>query len=172
MSVKYVLRLAAIASMCAVMCTGCKTCNPETEGNGTLEPTDVGQNGEDIRLTPWNSPGNRITDVTMESVLFDFDSAQIRRSEFGRIEEAANYLKRNSNVRMVLEGNCDERGTLEYNMALGERRALAVREYLVGLGIGADRMLTKSFGEENPQDGGHSEAAWKVNRRVEFALYR
>ena len=169
MSARYVLRLAAIASMCAVMCTGCKTCSPETEGENAVEPTEL---GGDSDLKSWPRTGERITDVTLENVLFDFDSAQIRRTEFGKIEEAANYLKRNSTVRLVLEGNCDERGTLEYNMALGERRALAVREYLVGVGISADRMLTKSFGEESPKDGGHSEAAWKVNRRVEFALYR
>jgi len=67
-----------------------------------------------------------------------------------------------------IEGHCDERGTQEYNLALGEKRALAVREYLMSMGVSGDRMVTISYGEEDPQDTAHTEAAWSKNRRSEF----
>jgi len=72
----------------------------------------------------------------------------------------------------VVEGHCDERGTQEYNMALGERRALAVRDYLINLGVPGQNLLTISYGEERPVDPGHNEAAWAKNRRAEFSQGR
>jgi peptidoglycan-associated lipoprotein len=72
---------------------------------------------------------------------------------------------------VVIEGHCDERGSREYNLALGERRALAVRAYLVGLGIDATRLQTKSYGEEQPVAMGHDESSWSRNRRAEFVLF-
>ena len=98
-------------------------------------------------------------------VLFAYDSYQ-------KVEAVAKYMKSNADVKLVCEGNCDERGSNEYNMSLGEHRALAVRAYLVGLGIDGARIQTRSFGEEKPLNPGHNEAAWHENRRVEFALFR
>lgn len=119
-----------------------------------------------------NTENNQIQGLNFQTVLFAFDSFQVASGEAAKIEPVAAYMKENRDVRLVTEGHCDERGTLEYNMALGEHRALAVRAYLIGLGIEGDRIQTRSFGEEKPQDPGHSEAAWRVNRRVDFALYR
>jgi peptidoglycan-associated lipoprotein len=81
-------------------------------------------------------------------------------------------MKANADVRLVKEGHCDERGSIEYNMSLGEHRALAVRAYMVSHGIDGARIQTRSFGKEKPLDPGHSEPSWRVNRRVEFALFK
>lgn len=108
---------------------------------------------------------------TFESVIFAYDSSQVSSSERGKIEAIAQYLKQDSSKAVIIEGHCDERGSREYNLALGERRALAVRSYLAGLGIGADRIQTKSLGEELPALPGHNESAWSQNRRGEFVLY-
>jgi peptidoglycan-associated lipoprotein len=104
-------------------------------------------------------------------VYFDYDSAQVADSERSKIDTVSQHLKQNDAVAVIIEGHCDERGSNEYNLALGERRAQAVRAYLAGLGIGADRIQTKSYGEEKPADAGHDESAWGANRRGEFVLY-
>jgi peptidoglycan-associated lipoprotein len=107
-----------------------------------------------------------------ETVYFEFDRAAVKASEKGKIETVANYFKQHSTEKLQIEGHCDERGTEEYNRALGERRALAIREYLVNLGIAADRVYTLSWGEDKPADTGHDEAAWAKNRRGDFILLK
>ena len=103
------------------------------------------------------------------TVYFDYDSAQINESARSKIENVASAMKGGSGS-VIVEGNCDERGSAEYNLALGERRALAVRAYLIGLGVDGARVQTKSYGEERPVDLGHDESAWSKNRRGEFVL--
>jgi len=104
-------------------------------------------------------------------VLFSYDSAQVAGSQRASVEAVGNHLKQNPSKAVIIEGHCDERGSREYNLALGEQRALAVRSYLVGIGIDSERIQTKSYGEENPIAPGHTEAAWSQNRRGEFVLY-
>lgn len=104
-------------------------------------------------------------------VYFAYDSSQLVESERPKAEQVAQHLKQNSNTAVIIDGHCDERGSAEYNLALGERRALAVRAYLVTLGIEADRIQTRSFGEEKPAAPGHDEDSWARNRRGEFVLY-
>ncbi|MBI9020205.1 MAG: OmpA family protein [Verrucomicrobia bacterium] len=106
-----------------------------------------------------------------EPVLFAYDSAQVSADQRAKIEAVGSHLKQNSAHAVIIEGHCDERGSREYNLALGEQRALAVRAYLAGLGIGVDRIQTKSYGEERPVVPSHDEAAWSLNRRGEFVLY-
>ena len=84
------------------------------------------------------------------------------------LKRNAEIIKQMPNSVIQIEGHCDERGTQQYNLALGERRALAVRDYLIRLGISGDRLVTISYGEEDPADPGHSESAWAKNRRAEF----
>ncbi len=105
-----------------------------------------------------------------ETVYFDFDSSAIKPGERPKIQTVATYLKANPHVAVRVEGHCDERGTIEYNRALGERRALAIREELVRLGIAPDRVSTVSYGEERPVELGHNEEAWRKNRRGEFVI--
>ncbi len=105
-----------------------------------------------------------------DNVFFDFDSSVVKASEKPKVSTVADYLKANSAAAVRVEGNCDERGTEEYNRSLGERRALAVREMLIGLGIDMTRVDTTSYGKDKPADPGHDESAWKQNRRDDFIV--
>lgn len=104
------------------------------------------------------------------AVYFDYDSSQVNSEETVKVETVAAALEQNPNARVIVEGHCDERGSREYNLALGERRALAVRSYLTSLGVGPDRVQTRSMGEESPVAMGHDESAWSQNRRAEFLI--
>jgi peptidoglycan-associated lipoprotein len=106
----------------------------------------------------------------LADVRFVFDSAELTDEARATLEKHALWLQGRRDARVTLEGHCDERGTVDYNLALGEQRARAAREYLVSLGVAADRLRTVSFGKERPLDPGHDEAAWARNRRVRFAV--
>lgn len=108
----------------------------------------------------------------MLPVYFDFDKSNIRADQKGRIRKNAQYLKGKRGANIIIEGNTDERGTNEYNMALGERRAMSAKKYLVNLGIAAGRISTISYGEEKPLNRGHDELAWSQNRRADFVEIR
>ena len=105
-----------------------------------------------------------------QPILFDFDRSSIRADMKQSLDNIADWMNIHAKVLLRLEGHCDERGTEEYNLALGERRALGVREYLVKKGVPADRLSTISYGEERPANSEHNEFAWAENRRVEFKL--
>ncbi len=108
----------------------------------------------------------------MLPVYFNFDRSNIRKDQVSRIEGNAEYLRNNDQATIVVQGNCDERGTSEYNMALGERRAQSAKRYLINLGVNPDRITTISFGEEKPLNYGHDELAWSQNRRDDFVQSR
>jgi peptidoglycan-associated lipoprotein len=143
------------------------TTTPRTgdrEGRGTVDE-NVPQPGKplgDMKPDPEFFRAN--------TVYFDFDRSTVKESERGKIEAVARHLASNPTHAMRVAGHCDERGTEGYNLALGERRALAVREYLVKLGVSPDRVDTISYGESSPVATGHNEASWKQNRRGEFIL--
>jgi peptidoglycan-associated lipoprotein len=105
-----------------------------------------------------------------DTVHFDYDSSVVKSGDKPKISTVAEYLKSNSSAAVEVDGHCDERGTDEYNRALGERRALAVRESLVADGVDASRVETVSFGRDRPVDTGRGEAAHAKNRRGEFVL--
>ena len=108
--------------------------------------------------------------LQVDTVYFDFDSAVVKGSEKSKVSAVAEYLKANPTSAVKVEGNCDERGTEEYNRALGDRRALAVREELITLGIAPTTVDTITYGKDKPADPGHDEAAWKKNRRDDFIV--
>ncbi|MCR5752595.1 MAG: OmpA family protein [Kiritimatiellae bacterium] len=114
----------------------------------------------------------RCTDVSFEPVYFGFDSTVIPQSELAKIDAVVAHLAEKTDRVTVVEGNCDERGSNEYNMSLGENRAIIIRNYLVQSGIAADRIQTRSYGEEKPAVDGHDESAWSRNRRGEFAIFQ
>jgi len=102
----------------------------------------------------------------LKDIHFDFDKYDIRPSDAAILKENAELLKKYHKVKIQIEGHCDERGTNEYNLALGERRANSTRNYLLSLGISSERIFAISYGEERPLDPGHNEDAWTKNRRA------
>ncbi len=104
------------------------------------------------------------------TVHFSFDSAAVKKTEQSNLQAVVAALSSDPTTKLLIEGNCDERGTEEYNRALGERRALALREALAKLGIDPARVRTISYGKDRPADPGHDEAAWAKNRRGDFIL--
>ncbi len=105
-----------------------------------------------------------------QTVYFEYDKSVVRASEQSKIAAVADYMKKHPEVAVRVEGNCDERGTEEYNRSLGERRALAGRERLVAAGIDPNRVDTVSYGQDHPIEPLHSEAAWSKNRRDDFTV--
>jgi peptidoglycan-associated lipoprotein len=103
-------------------------------------------------------------------VLFNFDRYALTDDSREILKEKADWLEMNGDIRVLIEGHCDERGTNAYNLALGERRAAAVKRYLIQLGIDEERLSTISYGEEMPLDPSTNEAAWAINRRVHFVI--
>jgi len=120
----------------------------------------------------WN-PGDFNADraaLAAYTVHFDFDSSVVKSSEKANVDAVASALKSDAAAKLLIEGHCDERGTEEYNRALGERRALALRASPATMGADPMRIRTESFGEDKPVDPGHDESAWRKNRRGEFIL--
>ncbi len=115
--------------------------------------------------------GGGVSKGQFSPVQFGFDSFEVSAAEMGKVQAVADFM-RSSRDNVIIAGFTDERGTEEYNRGLGERRALAVREKLIGLGIGGGRVQTVSFGEEMPVSSGGGEAAWAANRRAEFGVVR
>lgn len=111
-----------------------------------------------------------LTDLNIQNIYFDYDKSDIRPDAREILKANAEIFNKNGNAAIVVEGHCDERGTAEYNMALGERRAQETKQYLVNLGINASRIETISYGEERPLDNRSIEEAWAQNRRAQFLL--
>lgn len=110
--------------------------------------------------------------LSLESIYFDFDQSVVRDDQKEIMTRNAQWLKAHPQARIRIEGNCDERGTAEYNLALGQRRADGIKDFLEGLGVAAKRMQTISYGFERPLVRGVDEATWAKNRRVDFVLIR
>lgn len=106
----------------------------------------------------------------MKKVFFEFDKSRLTPEARAALEKNAQWLRQHANIKVQIEGHCDERGTIEYNLALGERRSTSVRNYFMSLGVEGGRLFTISYGEERPTTQGHSEAAWAQNRRAEFKI--
>lgn len=170
MTLSFWTKTLVIVIACGVMGgAGCSRKNKHIDGLGgmdTVEPGDVPL-GERFEIS-----AKRIPDARFAPVKFRYDSYRVASTEVYKIEAVADYLRRHPRVRMVTEGHCDERGSREYNISLAENRAQSVRANLVKMGIGPMRIQTRSYGEEKPLNPGHSESAWRANRRVEFVAYR
>jgi len=110
----------------------------------------------------------KVTAEDFKPAFFDFDSYKLREDARQALDQDAKLLRDNPSVQVTIEGHCDERGTAEYNQALGEKRAQAARDYLSGAGIDASRLQMVSYGKERPFDPGHDENAWAKNRRAHF----
>ena len=178
-----------IALLCALvfMDTGCRTKaggwrwpwqkdtsmvnNPELASNVDV-PNVVDEKGNLVSGSRFEDSLQPVQGVKFSPVYFAFDSYALPPSEVAKIEQVAQHLQQNATHVVVIEGHCDERGSNEYNLALGENRAQSVRSHLVSLGVSADRIQTRSYGEEKPAVTGTGEEVWHLNRRGEFALYQ
>jgi peptidoglycan-associated lipoprotein len=166
-----------------VLTTGCAQ---KTTPTSTTSPTQLGASGpspEEMRAREEEERRRRIAESqlaarpttvapagtqVMDTIYFEFDQATLSDLAKDTLVRNAEWLRSNPNARVQVEGNADERGTPEYNLALGERRAAAVKSYLASLGIDGNRLPTISYGEERPADPAHGEDAWAKNRRVDF----
>jgi peptidoglycan-associated lipoprotein len=112
----------------------------------------------------------RPEDIKLDNIFFEYDKYDLTAGSKSTLSANARIMMEHSNFSILIEGHCDERGTEEYNLALGEKRALAARDYLVGFGIAKDRISVISYGEEKPVDPRHNEQAWAKNRRAQFVV--
>ena len=112
--------------------------------------------------------GARERESLFRDIRFEYDSYTIRQEDVGRLKDVGAWLSRNRNARVSVEGHCDERGTQEYNLMLGQKRADVVKDYLIRLGVDEKRIKAISYGKEQPLDPSHTEEAWAANRRVHF----
>ena len=172
--------------LAAVLLAGCASKEPE-DGPGMEPGTDSSSESmaqetkmEPVKpmvqggkiVVPLDSSGSMGGTETLQGIFyFDYDQAIVKRSGHDELNKHARVLSGDSLLRIRLEGHADERGTREYNLALGERRANAVRAYLVAQGASRSQVEVISYGEEKPVSGGHNDASWAMNRRVEI-VYR
>jgi peptidoglycan-associated lipoprotein len=141
---------------------------PQFTGGG-VGSTPIAEGGEGWDVSNYTQDHDALA---ADTIHFAYDSAVIRDDEKGSLQSVAAALQADPSTKLMIEGNCDERGTEEYNRSLGERRALAAREALAGLGIDPMRIRTISYGKDKPADPGHDEAAWAKNRRDDFVLLK
>jgi peptidoglycan-associated lipoprotein len=138
----------------------------------TPAPTPEEPDAADWEETETASDVLTIEEINREGVLqtiyFDYDQSEIRPDQRAKLQANAQYLRENTHFRLLVAGHCDERGTREYNMALGERRASATMQYMVSLGVPRNRIEIISYGEEQPAAQGATESAWQQNRRAQF----
>ena len=150
----------------AVFLSGC--CAPKKKAvKATPAPRPVAQ-APVVKEAPPPPPAAK--PVALPIIYFDFDKSNLKPPAVAKLDKVAAFMSKNADANIRIEGHCDERGTSEYNLALGDRRANSAKKYLVDLGISAERLSTISYGEEKPADPGHNEAAWAKNRRDEFKL--
>ena len=138
----------------------------------TINPNDSTNQNDTIRGKSARVETTAIPETSVRDINFDFDSSIIRPDAREILIVNADFLLKNRISSIVIEGHCDERGTAEYNMALGQRRAQETKKYLVNLGIKESTITTISYGEERPLDPGNTEEAWAKNRRAHFLISR
>lgn len=160
------IRHVALAVLAVAMISGCKGKQTKTDEN---VPSSAGT--EDVSSTPMSfdpmgSDSGRIEGLT--TVNFEYDKSSLTSEGRRRAQGNAEWMKKNPNVNVQIEGHCDARGSIEYNIALGERRANAVKNYMTSLGIPGDRLSVISYGKEKPLNQGDSESAYAANRRANF----
>jgi len=177
-----VLLLMVMASL-LLLTTGCQSLSDILGlGNGgDKEPIEIDKDVdvvvEENAPGDWSEPNEPVSSqdtwepiagVTLPSIYFSYDKEVLGTSEKRKLDQLGNYLKTNNGVGLIIEGHCDERGGIEYNRSLGEKRALTVKNYLVSVGVSADKIQTISYGEEKPAVTGTGESVFAKNRRADL----
>lgn len=174
---KRLLLVVAILSLVLLVagCAGKKTMKPAVEPEISKAPEEK---PIEVPTTPEPTKQPEVVSqpkvekevITLEMIHFEFDKYRLLPEAKTILENNAEMLKAHPKVKIIIEGHCDERGTIEYNLALGEKRALSAKNYLIDLGISPDRLSTISYGKERPLDPRSNEEAWAKNRRDEFKI--
>lgn len=174
------IKMLALFALVALLSTGCASmfngdeeqdvCKTTQMDNGATAATTAAvpsYNDEAVAEQP-AATEPAVEAPVLQNIHFDFDQFVLTEQARAILDENTRYLQVNGNANLVISGYCDERGSDEYNLALGERRAIAAQNYLISMGIAPQRISTISYGEENPVDPAHNEDAWAKNRRDEF----
>ncbi len=169
--------MAVAAALAISLTTGCaRRARQGPPPTPTTAPTPAETTpptpAETTPPTPAETTPPVLSESDLQPVFFEFDSYALGDEGRGVLDRNARVLREGTDAKLTIEGHCDERGTVEYNQALGEKRAQAARDYLVAAGISASRLRTISYGKERPFDPGHDEAAWAKNRRAQFVIPR
>jgi len=167
---KRLLGVAVLGLLVAVVSVGCsskKKTGEATAGTAGMGEEGLGAGSSLERARQGLTPGE---EGPLKDIHFAFDSAELDDQGRSTLRENGNWLKDHSKSKTEVEGHCDERGTVEYNLALGAKRARAAKDYLVALGVSADRLTTISYGEELPLCHEHNEECWQRNRRAHFVV--
>jgi len=151
------MALVAVAGLGITMLGGCASKDGMEAGSWS-----------DKELDPRYGDWKPVPGVNFPVVYFAYNSDKLEAAERSKLETVSNYLRQNSGVNAIIEGHCDERGSEEYNRALGERRAITVKNYLMKQGATTERFRTVSYGKDRPAVMGHDESAWSKNRRCEL----
>ncbi|MEO5572869.1 MAG: peptidoglycan-associated lipoprotein Pal [Gammaproteobacteria bacterium] len=160
-------------ALSAILVFGCASTKPKDgaavdDRTGANNGADTsGAQGGAVGGDPYSDPSSPLYNQK-RVVYFDLDSTEVAQSDLATVSTHAKYLANNAGQSVTLEGHADERGSREYNLALGERRSNAVRQLLLAEGASANQIQTISYGEEKPAEQGHDQEAWQYNRRVEF----
>ena len=155
----------AVAVVIAMGAIGC-----QSKPKPTTETTKTDSEWKEQPTTPRESSTGMSKKLDLTTIYFDFDKSDIRETDKPRLQAISDFLKAYPEAKIQIAGNCDERGTVEYNLALGERRANAAKQYLTGLGTPDGLMSTISYGKERPKVQGHDEESWLANRNCQFTL--
>lgn len=160
--------------MTLALVLGLASCGSSTKKNQmngdtdtTTQDQDMGSEGMNLELNGDSDSGKA---GALQTVYFAFNSASLNSTTRDALQNNAEFLKTNTGVEVQIEGHADERGGAQYNLALGEKRAMAVKQYLVSMGVNSSRITTISFGKERPIAFGHDEGSWSKNRRANFVV--
>lgn len=173
-----VAKVLALFTVISIVATGCTSCRifggPRGEEGQVGEPKEVSVApvGDDDGTAARRPPAREAApEEALLTVHFDYDSATLTPQAIETLKKDLEWMKANPDVAVLISGHCDERGTIQYNIALGSRRANSVRDFLIKSGVGHARLHIISYGEERPVDPGYGEAHWWKNRRAEFGSY-
>ncbi|MCO4793269.1 MAG: peptidoglycan-associated lipoprotein Pal [Bacteriovoracaceae bacterium] len=162
------IRSVLLTLLLSLALAGCGTTKKKAAGGGDVDMgSDGGSDASEVELNADSDSGKA---GGLRTVFFAYDSATLNSSTRSQLQKNVNFLKANGSVEVQVEGHCDERGGVQYNLALGERRAKAVKDYMVAMGVSSSRVSTISFGKERPVSFGHDESAWSQNRRANFVV--
>jgi peptidoglycan-associated lipoprotein len=172
MKLRAVLILSILAAtMTLTSCASNKKKSSEITDNTTVDAQPTNENGNNSGMSlDINGDSDSNKAGALKTVYFDYSSATIAGSTKETLNSNAEFLKKNTTVKVQVEGHCDERGSVQFNLALGEKRAKSVRDYLVGQGVTASRINIISLGKEKPVSFGHDEESWSKNRRANFVV--